>query len=105
MHDRELTISASAFKAQCLDIMSRIASHKLSRVTVTKRGKPVAVMGPPPAEPAPEATGESVGYPEWWGCMRDFPLLPPGFDWDKWEMPEPDTDDLLEQLGARNPFA
>lgn len=50
----ELTINASAFKARCLDLMDQIASHKLSRVTVTKRGKPVSVLyAPEPPKPKP----------------------------------------------------
>ena len=89
IHDRELVISASDFKAQCLDIMSRLAAHTLTRVTVTKRGKPVAVMGPPPKDVVEEAPG---GYPAWWGCMRDAPpLVPTDFDWKGWTMPEPDA--------------
>jgi prevent-host-death family protein len=41
------TISASEFKAKCLSILDRLASHQLDRVTITKRGKPVAVLVPP----------------------------------------------------------
>jgi antitoxin (DNA-binding transcriptional repressor) of toxin-antitoxin stability system len=39
-----LTINATAFKAKCLDLLSRLDGGKLKRVTVTKRGKPVAVV-------------------------------------------------------------
>lgn len=48
----ELTINASAFKARCLELMDQIASHKLSQITVTKRGKPVSVLRAP-EEPRP----------------------------------------------------
>jgi prevent-host-death family protein len=41
------TISASEFKAKCLDILDRLAGHELDRVVITKRGKPVAVLTPP----------------------------------------------------------
>jgi prevent-host-death family protein len=41
------TISASEFKAKCLNILDRLAVHKLDRVVITKRGKPVAVLVPP----------------------------------------------------------
>ncbi|MDR3533338.1 MAG: type II toxin-antitoxin system prevent-host-death family antitoxin [Rhodopila sp.] len=41
------TISASEFKAKCLDILDRLASHELDRVIVTKRGQAVAVLTPP----------------------------------------------------------
>ncbi len=52
---QELTISASAFKARCLDLMDQLASHKLTRITVTKRGKPVSVVQPPPPSPAKQS--------------------------------------------------
>lgn len=44
------TISASEFKAKCLDILDRLGSHELERVVITKRGKPVAVLTPPESE-------------------------------------------------------
>ncbi len=47
---RELTINAAAFKAQCLGLMDQLAARKLTQITVTKRGKPVSVLSPPPAE-------------------------------------------------------
>jgi antitoxin (DNA-binding transcriptional repressor) of toxin-antitoxin stability system len=54
----ELTINATAFKARCLDLMDQIASHKLSHVTITKRGKPVSVLrAPEPPEPKPSIIG------------------------------------------------
>ena len=48
----ELTIAASTFKATCLELLDRLASHDLERITVTKRGRPVAVLTPPPATDA-----------------------------------------------------
>jgi prevent-host-death family protein len=41
------TISASEFKAKCLNILDRLAGHELDRVVITKRGRPVAVLTPP----------------------------------------------------------
>ncbi|WP_158931841.1 type II toxin-antitoxin system Phd/YefM family antitoxin [Acidisphaera sp. S103] len=41
------TISASEFKAKCLNILDRLASHELDRVVITKRGQAVAVLTPP----------------------------------------------------------
>lgn len=95
-HDRELTLSATAFKAQCLDIMTRIAAHKLSRVTVTKRGKPVAVMGP--AETADDQPKQDLPrVPACWGVMRGTLAVPEGMTLDEvfdemndYEMPGPD---------------
>ena len=44
----EITIAASEFKAKCLDILRRLGERRLSRVTITHRGTPVAVMTAPP---------------------------------------------------------
>lgn len=44
------TISASEFKAKCLDILDRLGSNEIARLVITKRGKPVAVLTPPDSE-------------------------------------------------------
>ena len=41
------SISVTEFKAKCVDILERIGRGELERVTVTKRGKVVAVVTPP----------------------------------------------------------
>jgi len=41
------SFTATDFKARCLEIFDQLAAHKLTRVTITKRGKPVAVLTPP----------------------------------------------------------
>ncbi|HBK04684.1 MAG TPA: prevent-host-death protein [Acetobacteraceae bacterium] len=41
------TISASEFKATCLNILDRLANHELDRVIITKRGRTVGVLTPP----------------------------------------------------------
>ncbi len=46
------TISATEFKAKCLDILDRIKSRQLERVVITKRGSVVAVLVPPADEAA-----------------------------------------------------
>jgi antitoxin (DNA-binding transcriptional repressor) of toxin-antitoxin stability system len=45
-------VSASEFKAKCLDILDRIHSRELERVVITKRGMAVALLLPPEAEAA-----------------------------------------------------
>jgi antitoxin (DNA-binding transcriptional repressor) of toxin-antitoxin stability system len=40
-------ITATDFKARCLEILDRLAARKLTRVAITKRGKVVAVLTPP----------------------------------------------------------
>jgi prevent-host-death family protein len=41
------SFTATEFKAKCLEILDRLAARKLTRVTITKRGKVVAVLTPP----------------------------------------------------------
>ncbi len=45
-------VSASEFKAKCLDILDRVGNRELERVVITKRGVAVAVLVPPAAEAA-----------------------------------------------------
>ena len=66
------TISASEFKAKCLDILDRLADRTLERVVITKRGRVVATLIPP--EDAAAAVQEIHGF------MRGSVALPPGFD-------------------------
>lgn len=43
------TISASEFKATCLQLFDRLVTRQLDRVEITKRGQVVAIMIPPEA--------------------------------------------------------
>jgi prevent-host-death family protein len=82
----ELTISASEFKAKCLDILKRLGDRKLRRVTVTRRGKPVAELTPP--RESLESAGSIIG------CMKGMVIIPPGFDLTKPALDwDPDEDD------------
>ena len=79
MNDEVLEIAASEFKAKCLDLMDQLAARKLTRIVVTKRGRPVAVLTPPPTrEEIAEAffgfMKGSVGGPE------DFDFTAPVLD-------------------------
>lgn len=65
-------IAASDFKARCLEIFERLASHKLARVTITKRGRVVGILTPPPDE----ASAVRVLH----GFMRGSVVMPPDFD-------------------------
>jgi antitoxin (DNA-binding transcriptional repressor) of toxin-antitoxin stability system len=69
----EITINATQFKAKCLDLMDQIAAHKLSRVTITKRGKPVSVME------APKDEAKKVSL---LGCMAHLRPKDGEIDWD-----------------------
>lgn len=68
----ELTISASEFKAKCLDILKRLGEHRLRKVTVTRRGKPVAVITPPDLSRADLLAA--------FGSMAGTVHIPDGFD-------------------------
>lgn len=68
----EMTLSASEFKAKCLGIMKRLGDNRLTRVTVTRHGKPVAVMIPPAID---EETARSV-----FGSMAGTVHIAPGVD-------------------------
>ncbi|GAC1432000.1 MAG: type II toxin-antitoxin system Phd/YefM family antitoxin [Candidatus Velthaea sp.] len=47
-----MTIPATEFKAHCLELMDRVRRTGVS-ITITKRGKPVALMIPQPQERRP----------------------------------------------------
>jgi hypothetical protein len=41
------TISATEFKAKCLNILDRLAERGIDRVVITKRGRTVGILTPP----------------------------------------------------------
>lgn len=65
-------VSASEFKAKCLEILDRIRSREWERVVVTKRGVPVAVLLPPPAE--------ATAIERLHGFLRGSVVVPPEVD-------------------------
>lgn len=73
MVSSELTMTATEFKARCLEIFTRLNEGSLKRVTVTRRGKPVAVVT------SPGLTREQVRAS--YGSMRGTVHTPEGFDW------------------------
>jgi prevent-host-death family protein len=76
--DMEVTMSASRiitateFKATCLDLLDQVGSGAITRLTVTKRGKPVAVV----TAPLPERAHIEALF----GSMAGSVIIPPGFD-------------------------
>jgi prevent-host-death family protein len=66
------TISASEFKARCLELLDRLADRTLDRVTITKRGRVVGVLLPP------ESHADAVRRVH--GFMRGSVAIPPGID-------------------------
>jgi antitoxin (DNA-binding transcriptional repressor) of toxin-antitoxin stability system len=69
---RAETYGAADFKANCLAILDRLARRDLDRVTITKRGHPVAVMTPPPS--VAQAVEALHGF------MRGSVVISAGFD-------------------------
>jgi antitoxin (DNA-binding transcriptional repressor) of toxin-antitoxin stability system len=65
-------VSATEFKAKCLDILDRLADRSLERVVITKRGRVVAMLLPP--EDAEAAIRQMHGF------LRGSVAIPPGFD-------------------------
>ena len=72
MAETHLTIGASEFKANCLDLLDRLGSRKLKRIIITKRGRPVAVLSPPEGE---RRQAEAL-----YGSMEGSVILPAGVD-------------------------
>jgi prevent-host-death family protein len=70
--DTTQTISATEFKAKCLDILNRLSAHELTRVMITKRGRVVAVLTPP--------ADDAAAVRALPGCMRGSVIIPPGVD-------------------------
>ena len=66
------SFTATDFKAKCLEILDRLAARKLTRVTITKRGKIVAVLTPP--DDAQSAIRQLHGF------MHGSVIAPPDFD-------------------------
>jgi prevent-host-death family protein len=48
--DANVVIPAGEFKAKCLALMDRVAKDRRS-ITITKHGKPVAILSPPQVIP------------------------------------------------------
>jgi antitoxin (DNA-binding transcriptional repressor) of toxin-antitoxin stability system len=75
------TISVTEFKAKCLDILGQISRHEVERLVITKRGKPVAMVVPPPAE---AGSVESL-----YGLLKGTVIIPPDFDLTEPVLDEP----------------
>jgi prevent-host-death family protein len=81
MQQQTLEIAASEFKAKCLDLMDQLAARKLDRIVVSKRGRPVAVLTPPPT---PEEVAEGL-----FGCLKGRLVAPADFDFTAPVLDEP----------------
>jgi len=74
----EVVITATEFKAKCLDLLDRVNSGEIRRVRVTKRGKEVAVLA------SPTGDGEASWNPmSMFGAMKGSIVIDPSIDLDK----------------------
>jgi prevent-host-death family protein len=48
----EITLSVTEFKARCLRLLENVEKRG-DRIVITKRGRPIARVGPPDSEPRP----------------------------------------------------
>lgn len=70
-------MTATEFKAKCLEVMDRVNSGEWSQVVITKRGKDVAVLRAPSADEANESPWNSMSI---FGCMEGSVTIPEGVD-------------------------
>lgn len=67
-----LTLSATEFKAKCLEILDRVYRRELEQAITTKRGVAVAVLIPPAAKAAK--------VEQLHGFLRGSVIVPPDVD-------------------------
>ena len=66
------TVSATEFKAKCLDLLDQVGTRRIERLEITKHGKVVAVLIPPASRE------ESVLQLH--GFLRGSVVVPDGVD-------------------------
>jgi prevent-host-death family protein len=69
-NETERTIGVTEFKPRSLELIEEVASGKVRRVVLTKRGKPVAALVPLPDTPVPSLRG----------CLKHLMEPVPGVD-------------------------
>ena len=75
-----LTVNVTEFKAKCLTLFDEVEAGNIS-ITVTRRGKPVAVIGAPPKK---KPFKSSRGM--WAGKLRIVgDIVNTNFEWDPTE--------------------
>ena len=67
-----LTVSVTEFKAKCLDLLDQVNERRVSRLDITRHGRIVAVVTPPPC------TEEDAWALH--GCMPNSVIIPEGVD-------------------------
>jgi prevent-host-death family protein len=79
----KLTISATEFKAKCLNLLDQVSRGDLDELEVTKHGRVVARLVPP--------VSTAVEGQAWHGFMRGTVTIPDGFD-----LTEPASDEVWD---------
>jgi len=85
MAKHDLTLNVTEFKAKCLELFKELERGKLARITVTRRGTPVAAI----ERPWPVKKVGSLD--EVFADMRGLIRVAPGVDLtEPLDIPEPD---------------
>lgn len=77
-------LSATEFKAKCLELFDRLNARELEQIEVTKRGRVVAVVK------GPNLLADALQSLHGW--QKGAVTTPPGFDWTAPVLDEPWTD-------------
>lgn len=73
----EVVITATEFKAKCLDLLDRVKSGAVKKVHITKRGKAVGLLT------GPEGKAEAAWDPySMFGAMKGTAVIPDDLDID-----------------------
>ena len=78
----EVVITATEFKAKCLELFDQLQRRAIRKVTVTKRGKATAVVLQP--DPVEDFDARSLV-----GSMKGMVEAPAGYDWTAPVVTEP----------------
>ena len=90
----EQTVSATEFKAKCLDLMEQAALRRLDRIHVTKRGKPFVTLTLTPHEAPPAADAL-------FGAMKGSTNIPDDFDWESSVYSQQELDDMDKRFNEK----
>lgn len=90
----EKTISATEFKAKCLELMDAGAARKLDRLHITKRGKPFVTLTMTPDD-APLAADSLFG------ALKGTTNIPDDFDWQVSSYSQGDLDAMDKRFNEK----
>lgn len=71
-----VTVSVTEFKAKCVSLFKDLERRKVSKIIVTRRGRPVAELKPPVGD-LPSLFGAHAGSVE---IVGDYDLTSPTFE-------------------------